>query len=168
MRSPSYIRNRPPIKRKRYNTRRIKQAKSYDVNEVCELLGVHKNTVRGWVRDEGMKPIDDCRPMLFMGAELQAFLNERQIKKKRKCNFNQIYCFKCRSPQELAGKMADLTFKTDKIAHLAALCAVCLTPLNRNIKPADIPKFEKVLIIRMLGQPTLIAPSNPSLNCDSK
>lgn len=165
MRSPSYIRNAPPKKRKRYNTHRIKLSYSYTVQEICELFGLHKNTVRFWIKN-GLQPIDSTRPILIHGAVLKAFLDAKQKKRKQKCAFNQCYCFKCRCPQESTDRLANLTFKTDKIAHLSANCAVCNTLMNRNIRCADIPKFQNALVIQMQGEVTLYAPTHPRLNSD--
>lgn len=156
-----------PVKRKRYNSRLIKQAKSYDIGEICMLFGLHKNTVLHWVKS-GLQPIDNKRPMLIYGATLKSFLDERQKKRRQKCAPNQMFCLKCRMPKQPLEGLADLTFKTNKIAHIAALCETCLTPMNRNIKSADIPEFEKALHIKKLGELTLSAPHNPRLNCDFK
>jgi hypothetical protein len=167
MRSPSYIKNKPPIKRRRYNLNRIKQAKTYEVKDICNLFALHKNTVLTWVKD-GLTPLDKSRPMLIYGESLKAFLNEKQAKRKQHCRFNQLFCFKCQKPQEPMEKLADLHIITDKIARLKALCGVCLTPMNRNISLKDRAKFEKALVTQTLQGERLREPLSPSCNSDFK
>jgi Helix-turn-helix domain len=147
MRPPSYIKNKPPQKRRNYNLNRIKQARTYDVKEICTLLSLHKNTVLAWVK-AGLKPIDATRPILIHGEELKRFLETKQGKRKQKCGFDKFYCFKCREPHAPMVCLADLTQKTPTIAHLKALCENCLTPMNRNINVRDLPKFQKTMVIK--------------------
>ena len=52
--------------RQRANPRAIKLHRTYSVEEAAQVLGVHKNSVRGW-RSQGLEPIDDSRPVLFQG-----------------------------------------------------------------------------------------------------
>jgi len=51
------------------NPRRVKIHRSYSVEEMSRLLGVHKNTVRNWLKN-GLEPIDDQRPTLIRGSDL--------------------------------------------------------------------------------------------------
>ena len=45
------------------NHRLVKIHRSYTVEEIAELFGIHKNTVRDWVKG-GLATSDDKRPML--------------------------------------------------------------------------------------------------------
>ena len=55
------------------NPRLVKIHRNYTVEDVANLLGVHKNTVREWIK-QGLPKIDDKRPMLILGCDLFAFL----------------------------------------------------------------------------------------------
>ena len=46
------------------------------------LFGIHRNTVREWVK-RGLPTSDDRRPMLILGRDLAAFLQARRAKNKR-------------------------------------------------------------------------------------
>ena len=61
---------------RRPDWRRIKSHRSYTVNECAEGLGVHKNTLRAWIKD-GLPVLSAGRPLLILGANLKAFLEER-------------------------------------------------------------------------------------------
>ena len=89
--------------RKRHpNHRLVKIHRSYTVEEIAKLFGIHKNTVRGWVKS-GLATSDDKRPMLILGHDLAAFLQARRVKNKRPCKPGEIYCVRCRAPKFPAG-----------------------------------------------------------------
>ena len=48
---------------KRINPRRAKKHRAYTVNEMAELHGVHKHTVRNWLK-KGVPAIDGAKPTL--------------------------------------------------------------------------------------------------------
>lgn len=74
----SRLHNRPPVTRKRNPPgHRVKLAVCYEVAEVAALLGVHRNTVRQWIK-QGLRPIDDKRPQLLRGSEVRRFLGARK------------------------------------------------------------------------------------------
>ncbi len=77
------------------NHRQVKIHRNYTVEEIASLFGIHKNTVREWIK-AGLPVLDDKRPMLILGQELAAFLQARRIKNKQTCQPGQMYCFRCR------------------------------------------------------------------------
>ena len=83
---------------KRFNPNLAKIHRNYTVEEVACLFGVHKNTVREWVK-QGLPATDDRRPMLILGCELRNFLQLKRTKNKRKCKPFEFYCVRCKSPQ---------------------------------------------------------------------
>jgi excisionase family DNA binding protein len=62
------------------NYRRVKIHRSYAVEQAARRLGVHKNTVRAWIK-VGLPTIDDRRPILILGSDLIAFLRARRARK---------------------------------------------------------------------------------------
>ena len=55
---------------RRPDGRRAKSLRSYSIDEIARLLGVHRNTVRHWIRN-GLPVLDDRRPNLILGSELK-------------------------------------------------------------------------------------------------
>jgi hypothetical protein len=108
------------------NYRHVKVHRSYTVEETASLFGIHKNTVREWIK-AGLPVIDDKRPKLILGHDLAAFLQARRIKKKQTCEPGQMYCVRCRAPKMAAGDMAEYLPHTEKLGMLKALCPDCLT-----------------------------------------
>ena len=70
------------MSRQRINPRAIKLHRTYSIEEAARVLGVHKNSVRGW-RKQGLAPIDSSRPVLFLGDDIRVFLEQRRVSRKR-------------------------------------------------------------------------------------
>ena len=71
------------------NPRLAKIHRNYTVEEVAVVFGVHRNTVREWVK-RGLSTNDSRRPMLILGADLRAFLSARRMKNKQTCQPGEI------------------------------------------------------------------------------
>src|SRR5579871_2345070 len=48
---------------RRYQVNLVKGTYLYEPSEIAKLFDVHRNTIRHWLK-EGLKPIDDRRPIL--------------------------------------------------------------------------------------------------------
>jgi hypothetical protein len=136
------------MKRRHPNHRLVKIHRSYTVGEIATLFGVHKNTVRRWVKD-GLATIDNKRPMLILGSGLADFLKARRIKNKQKCKPGELYCVRCRLPKRPAGDMADYVPVTDKIGNLVAICPDCEAIMNRHVSLAKIDQVRGKIDIRL-------------------
>lgn len=122
------------------NPRIAKIHRSYTVEEVAKLYGVHKNTVRAWIK-QGLSVCDDKRPTIVLGRALATFLQARRIKNKRTCQAGEIYCVRCREPKKPAADMADYQPLTERIGNLMALCPDCNSIMNRRV---SLIKLERV------------------------
>ena len=61
-------RNRKP------NWRRIETLRGYTIDEAAKALGVHRNTIRHWIKKSGLRAFTDQRPHLIQGGDLVACL----------------------------------------------------------------------------------------------
>lgn len=157
----STVRNRKA--RRRPSPRLVKQSVTYEVAEVAKLLDVHRNTVRRWLK-EGLEPIDHRRPLLIHGATLKAFLAKRRQGRRQTCGPGEFYCFRCRAPRRPWGDTADLSFRNEKVARLAALCAVCGTPMHRTVRRADLPTLASLIDLHTLAPERMNDCSAPNAN----
>lgn len=121
----------------RIDPRRVKIHYTYEVGEAARLVGVHKNTVRGWLKS-GLAAIDDGRPTLILGRELRAFLDGRRKAAKRICPPGTMYCLKCRQAKPPAAGMVDFIPYTATHGNLRALCGDCETMMHRCARRASI------------------------------
>lgn len=150
--------------RGRFNTSRIRQNYSYTVPEVCRLLSIHKNTVRGWFR-KGLKKIDTQRPCLIHGEVLKTFLNERQQSRRKTCAPDEFYCFRCRMPRRAMGNLADIESRTQKTVMVTGLCEACETPLRKVQSVRALLLIFQTFDIPQQQQEDIRESLSPSLNC---
>lgn len=122
------------------NYRLARIHRSYTIEEIASLYGRHKNTVRGWVKD-GLATIDDKRPMLVLGHDLEAFLQARRVKNKQTCKPGELYCVRCRAPKFPAGDMVEYSFVAEKVGNLAAICPDCNSIMNRRVSIANLEQI---------------------------
>src|SRR5260221_7623257 len=106
------------------NPRLVKIHRNYSVEDIARLFGIHKNTVRSWLK-QGLAAIDDRRPTLILGRELFRFLHERRQKAKQSCGPGRIFCIACRAPKVPAGNMAECIPATALAGNLCGICPDC-------------------------------------------
>jgi len=124
--------------RKRHpNYRLVKIHRNYTVEDIANLFGIHKNTVRRWVK-AGLATSDNKRPMLILGHDLRAFLQARRVKNKQTCKPGEIYCVGCRAPKFPAADMAEYSPVTEKFGNPTAICPDCNSIMNRRVSLARI------------------------------
>ena len=119
------------------NPRLVKIHRSYTVEEVARLFGVHKQTVRNWLK-AGLPSLTDQRPQLILGRALSAFLTERRQANKRPCGAGEIYCMRCRVPQTPAGMMAEYEPLTADGGRLVGICPNCEALIYRRISLCNL------------------------------
>ena len=151
---------------RRINPRRIKVHHSYTVEEAARVLGVHKNTVRGW-RQKNLKPIDHRKPVVFEGKDLRAFLERANRGRKQPSPKGHFYCFKCRAARRPAMDLVDYVPITTISGNLRAFCVECETLMHRRARLADVAAIMPGITVQLAGAlPRLSGTASPSLNCD--
>lgn len=154
------------MKKRHPNHRLVKIHRSYTVEEVAELYGNHKNTVRGWVK-AGLATTDDQRPMLILGHDLATFLMARRLKNKRPCKPGEIYCVRCRTTKQPAGEMADYQPISEKFGNLVAICPDCNGMINRRVSLAKIDLVRgKIEISFPQAARHIVENNDPTVNSD--
>ncbi|MBI5716621.1 MAG: helix-turn-helix domain-containing protein [Burkholderiales bacterium] len=153
--------------RKRHpNHRLAKIHRNYTVDEVAGLFGIHKNTVREWVK-RGLPTSDDRRPMLILGSELVTFLRAKREKNKRTCKPGEIYCVRCRAPKSPAGQMADYMPLTQTQGNLVGICPDCETMIFRRASLAKLALVRGKLDLRLpQALQHIVESAEPSVNSD--
>jgi hypothetical protein len=148
------------------NPRLAKIHRNYTVEEVAGLFGVHRNTVREWVK-RGLPTNDDRRPILILGRDLASFLRARRAKNKRTCKPGEIYCVRCRAPKTPAGEMVDYQPVTKTLGNLIAICSDCEAMMYRHVSLAKLEQVRGKLDITMPQALAHIDESaQPSVNSD--
>ncbi len=130
---------------KRVPYRKIKTHRPYTPYEAAHVLGVHRQTVIRWVKDQGLTADTSSKPWLIEGRDLRTFLGERQSKRKRKLALHTFYCFGCRDGRTAAAKMTDYVQQTTTGGMLTAMCDACGTLMNKAIKRSDLEEVRTKL-----------------------
>jgi hypothetical protein len=151
---------------RRLNPRRVKVHRSYTVEEVARLFGMHKNAVRGWLKS-GLPKIDQRRPTLILGRQLASFLRERQTQRRQPCAPGEFYCFHCRVPRMPVGRAAEYLALTSHSGNLKAACAECGTRMYRRVSHSKLVAVAGDLHVQMpQAQQRIEDCPAPSPNCD--
>jgi hypothetical protein len=154
-------------RRGRPNASRVKILLTYTVHETARTLGVHKNTVRAWLK-QGLPTIDRQRPRLILGSSLAEFLRNRRSKPKVVCGPGEFYCVRCRAPRRPALGMADYLPVSLLSGNLRGICPECQTLIHRRVSLAKIQVLEAILEITFpQDHPRIGEPSSPCVECDS-
>ncbi len=134
--------------KRRTNPRLAKIHRTYTVEEIASLYGVHRNTVREWIK-RGLPTCDDRRPLIVLGRELAAFLQARRTRNKCPCQPGELYCMRCRAPKRPAGGMADYEPVTATLGNLIAMCPDCEAMMYRRVSMAKLGPIRGEMDITM-------------------
>ena len=154
-------------KKRTYNPNRVCIDKSYSVQEIAELYGVHKNTIFQWVK-LGLITIDKKKPYLIHGSVLKDFLQKKRVARKHKCKSDEFYCCKCRVPRKACGNVADIIIKNESKLSISGLCAVCNTVVYRAGSVKKIDEYKKTFSIQTIQDQPIYACNNPIVNSDMR
>lgn len=130
------------------NPRLAKIHRNYTVEEVASLFGIHRNTVREWVK-RGLPTSDDRRPILILGRALVTFLQAKRAKNKQTCQPGEIYCVRCRKPQAPAGAMAEYEPLTSTLGNLIGICPTCESMMYRRVNLAKLTQVSAKLDVTL-------------------
>lgn len=133
---------------RRAKWRSVKRHYNLTVEEAAKTLGVHKGTVRRWIKS-GLPALTDRKPVLILGDDLIDWLKSRREKPQR-CGPDELYCLKCRTPRKPAGARAELHPSPNGGGNLKAQCDDCGTTMNRRIGSAQIDPLREHLSIAIV------------------
>lgn len=157
---------RTRMDRRSRNPGRPKIHRNYTVEEVARLRGVHKNTVRSWLR-QGLPSLKERRPQLILGRDLSEFEANRQQERKRPCGPGQIYCMRCRMPRNPAPGTIRYLPSTTGAGCISATCLDCHSSVFRRISMASLERESANWGITLpKAQEHIVESDQPSVDCD--
>ncbi len=140
---------------RKLNPRLAKIHRNYTVEEVANLYGIHRNTVRQWIK-QGLPVIDDKRPALILGRDLFSFIDVKRKKNKRRCPDGYLYCLRCREPRRPINDSAIYVPATECNGNLIANCSQCETTMYRRVNAARLDAVRGDIEIRAAKSPSRI------------
>ena len=132
------------MSRRLYPHRRIKYWHVYDIDNICAVfsdLGLHPQTVRKWITQNGLKTIDQGKPTLIYGHDLIVFLKAQNSKGKCRLDFNQFFCMKCQDGGHLFQSKIVIEQKA-LILKGHAVCRTCKSRMFRSYSLNDIAELK--------------------------
>lgn len=132
-----------------YPHNRIRYWYVYDLDEVCELFrdtGLHIQTVRKWISQDGLKPIDRSKPILIYGHTLIDFLKAHNSKGKCVTPSDKMFCMKCQDARSIYQKKIKLEHKNNFL-KVSGCCSTCKTPMFKNYKMTDYPQLKRIFYL---------------------
>lgn len=150
------------------NPRLAKIHRNYTVEEIAVLFGIHRNTVRQWIKI-GLPTSDDKRPALVLGRDLAVFLEAKRKANKKPCQSGQIYCVRCREPKNPAGEMSEYQSLTATQGNLVGICPTCEALIYRRVSLAKLAQVRGNLNVTLpLALEHIDKRDRPSVNSDLK
>jgi len=162
--SPSVLSRPLQRKRRTYNLRLIRANYCYTVHEIAELFNLHPNAVRRWAKG-GLRTIDSRRPQLIHGTDLIEYLDRRQRARKRRCAFNEMYCFTCREPRRPADGRMTVVQLSPARGIVQGSCEICGTSMNRARSMRHLAESVRTFAVTTASL-RLSGRSDPVVMCD--
>lgn len=132
-----------------YNPNLAKIHWNYTVEEVADLYGVHKNTVRVWIK-KGLQTNDNGRPTLLLGRVLREFISQQRKKNKRPCPPGSLYCVSCKKPQKPVNNMVDYKPMSNTRGRLIGTCPCCNHVINQITSLSKLEQIRHILDVTIL------------------
>jgi excisionase family DNA binding protein len=125
-----------------HNPNKCKIHRSYTVEEVAELYGVHKRTVRNWTKN-GLAFFDGIRPFLILGTDLKLFLINKKKAIKHKFKMSEIYCFRCLTPQKANLETVNFMQQPSGVGRVFMRCSLCDAKVNKFFSWRQLDAIKK-------------------------
>lgn len=131
----------------------IKGNRTYTVEEAAALLGLCIATIRNWIK-KGLTVLDKQGPKLILGADLRAFIMERQKTTHFTLAPDELLCLTCKVGRKPMGMMVDYTpHRGGKTGRISGLCDTCGGSCNRMVSATNLPDLRQTFDVAIRGMP---------------
>lgn len=125
-----------------YKNVRTKKHFVYNVDDLVQLFGVHKNTVSNWVT-EGLLPSDQAIPYVFNGTEVKRFHDARRLGSKGKLRTGEFKCFKCKNRVVPEPPSISVDISKSGFFCVWGACPICACVVNKRVNAIDCDRLLK-------------------------
>ena len=130
----------------RYSTAGLSKNLTYTIAEIHDIRGTSPQTIRGYIKNEGLCAMISQKPWLIHGADYVEFLQKKRNKGKQPLKPGEVKCFTCGHRGRPMGDLADL-IKEGNRRRLIALCGTCEEAVSLYISEAKLVQYREVLDI---------------------
>ncbi|MDB5478405.1 MAG: DNA-binding protein [Alphaproteobacteria bacterium] len=134
-----------------YRHRNLSYWWCYDLDEIANHCDVHVQTVRAWIKSEGLQTTDSNNPLLVYGLDLIAFLKKQNDKGKCRTAFEQFYCMSCKEACPALQTKVALEQKPNGLCA-KAICRTCKSKMNKTFKLNDFQKLKRAFNVVDVSQ----------------
>lgn len=143
--------------------RKIRLIKCYTVQECAILLAVSIGTIRAWIRS-GLPILVAGKPILIAGDALTAWLKNRNSARKQKCQPDELYCFRCRTPRKVRFGTLVIAPRNSKTVAIRGNCVACNAKMNRGGSLAKLSEIRVAFGLETPAQVNLARCENSTVN----
>ena len=148
------------------NHRLVKLHRSHTIEEIATLFGIHRNTVRNWIK-AGLPILDDRKPLLVQGQTLVDFLIMRRKRAKRPCGPGRLFCLRCRIPKIPRDGRVIYQPRDEHRGRLVGTCPDCGTRLFRHVGKGKLASsLGELKLHDTMAWEHIAKSSSPIVNCD--
>lgn len=137
------------MSRRKLNRQNIHIHLNYTVEDAARALGIHRQTVRRWIKAKQLPALRDQKPMLILGGDLVDFINSR-TKPKTKMQLQQCRCFKCQAPRGPAFLAIEYHPANALSGNLYALCEVCGADMYKHFSASNLEALRAIVEVTII------------------
>ena len=132
--------------KKKFNYNSIYGNRSYSINDINILIDIHSQTIRKWIKKEGLESFKNGNTILIYGSVMKMFLEERyriQKQKGKLKDFTDLLCFKCKyrgKPQDSI--IEQIIYKPNRVIEVIGICPKCQDKCRRTYQESALSKIK--------------------------
>jgi len=137
---------------KKYDYRKVRSHRAYKLKDACRLYkaeGLHEQTIRGWIKEQGLEAVLQGKTYFIHGGVLKAFLKEKSEKRNRPLTVGQFKCWACKAVGSPVGNIISrLANGRNKSLAGYGDCGSCGKEMERLYKRSQLPKILKTFQVK--------------------
>lgn len=136
---------------KKYNYKRVQSNRTYKLKDACRLFkaeGLHEQTIRDWIKNQGLGASLIGKTYYIHGGVFKAFLKAKYEKRKNPLKFEEWKCWCCKavgSPVDIV--INRLTFGRNKSLAAYGMCS-CGNEMERLYKRSELSEILKTFTVK--------------------
>lgn len=131
---------------KRYSTAGISKNRSYSIREIHDICGTSPQTIRRYIKSEGLPAMTSQKPFLIYGEDYIVFIETKRNRSRRTLKAGEFRCLSCGVISTPFGDMADYR-ESGPRPRLSALCGSCERPVSLFISTVKLEQYRAKLDI---------------------
>tara|TARA_A100000164_G_scaffold361557_1_gene376503 strand:+ start:812 stop:1393 length:582 start_codon:yes stop_codon:yes gene_type:complete len=136
---------------KKYKPGLISTKRSYTIKQVCQIYAdrkLNEQTVRKWIKKEGLKSFGPHNKRLIQGSDLKPFLENKNNPKKPPMAFECFKCLKCKAHSIPKDQIISITKRPNGTINATGICRLCSGKLNKIFKGGDIKRLRVFFTVK--------------------